>query len=1011
MLRSKVLRLLVLLSLVLGMLGPAPARLVQAQDATAQATTIIAALSDYGSGETTEQTVATMIAGWNPAAIVTAGDNYHYQNCNSYETCVGNYYGSFVTAQTFYPTLGNHDYDNPPVGLTDWNNYFTYLPTNSDAQRRWYDVVVGDVHFFMLDANYNQSTQSTWLSTVVPASTSVWNIAVLHQAPYSTGYYGDIAASQMSYGTYGIDFVICGHNHHFERLYKADGGKDVRYFIDGYGGSASHSQCGTNTSAATSEFCLANTPGAIKITASDTSITFEYYSSAGVVQSTYTQDAEEPGPNIVTVGTLSPFSTTPGTPSAAQSYTVSGSLLTEGILITAPSGFEISTASGGPYSGSLTLPQSGGTVASTPVYVRLTGAEGTFSGNITHASAGATTRNVAVSGTAAFCYSVNLVAAEDTYLSANDVTYNNGGNASLHVNATTGTNRRTALLKWDLSGIPADATVSAASMTIYVSDASPLVFNLYNLRRSWVEGTSTQAASSTSANWNTYDGANTWGTGGAANTSSDRYDTNLWNATSTSYSTTGSKTIDLNANGVAVVQGWVAGTLTNYGVIMQTYSGTTNNALFFASSENSTVANRPKLNISYCAAPTVPTIYTSGTLSAFHTTPGTPSAAQSYSVSGVLLTEGILITAPTGFELATASGGPYSGSLTLPQSGGNVASTPIYVRLTGAAEGSFGGNITHTSAGATQKDVAASGTVDWCVTVSFQQGTAGYDGARDTHLYQYSPTYNYGVSTPLLIDSDEPSQQDNYDVSALLYWDISSIPAGSTISSASITVNVENVTDATPGFNLYAMLQGWTEGTGNGSATGNGATWNTYDGTNAWPGGAGGAGASDRGTTALANLAPTSTGSYQVTLNASALAVLEGWVNTPAGNNGFMIHAGTEDNGMDISSREAVTITARPKLTIDYCAGGGTGKLGDVNDDGEANSTDALIVLSADAGIDTVAFCPMNCGDVNSDGVVNSTDALIILSFDAGMSVPFPVETGACPSNVTPPPGCGGTRN
>ena len=71
-----------------------------------------------------------------------------------------------------------------------------------------------------------------------------------------------------------------------------------------------------------------------------------------------------------------------------------------------------------------------------------------------------------------------------------------------------------------------------------------------------------------------------------------------------------------------------------------------------------------------------------------------------------------------------------------------------------------------------------------------------------------------------------------------------------------------------------------------------------------------------------------------------------------------------------------------------------------------ANSTDALIVLSADAGLNTSAFCPMNCGDTNADGLVNSTDALIILSHDAGLSVPFAVGQPGCPATVTAPPGC-----
>ena len=82
------------------------------------------------------------------------------------------------------------------------------------------------------------------------------------------------------------------------------------------------------------------------------------------------------------------------------------------------------------------------------------------------------------------------------------------------------------------------------------------------------------------------------------------------------------------------------------------------------------------------------------------------------------------------------------------------------------------------------------------------------------------------------------------------------------------------------------------------------------------------------------------------------------------------------------------------------------GILGDVNSDAPANSTDALIVLSADANLDTSQFCPMNCGDVNADGLVNSTDALIILSYDAGMIIPFTVGQTGCPASVTAPPGC-----
>jgi hypothetical protein len=82
------------------------------------------------------------------------------------------------------------------------------------------------------------------------------------------------------------------------------------------------------------------------------------------------------------------------------------------------------------------------------------------------------------------------------------------------------------------------------------------------------------------------------------------------------------------------------------------------------------------------------------------------------------------------------------------------------------------------------------------------------------------------------------------------------------------------------------------------------------------------------------------------------------------------------------------------------------GTLGDVNSDGLVDSTDALIVLSADVGFNTSQFCPMNCGDVNGDGLIDATDALIILSYDVGFTVPFPVGQPACPPSVTQPPGC-----
>jgi endonuclease I len=88
--------------------------------------------------------------------------------------------------------------------------------------------------------------------------------------------------------------------------------------------------------------------------------------------------------------------------SAEMTYTVSGSDLTSDISITAPTGYEISETSGSGFSSSITLVQSGGTVASTTVYVRFTPTSvSAYSANITHESTGADIKYVALSGNGA----------------------------------------------------------------------------------------------------------------------------------------------------------------------------------------------------------------------------------------------------------------------------------------------------------------------------------------------------------------------------------------------------------------------------------------------------------------------------------------------------------------------------------------------------------------------------------------------------------------------------------
>ncbi len=83
------------------------------------------------------------------------------------------------------------------------------------------------------------------------------------------------------------------------------------------------------------------------------------------------------------------------------------------------------------------------------------------------------------------------------------------------------------------------------------------------------------------------------------------------------------------------------------------------------------------------ASSTTPTITGAATAAAFTTTYGTPSAVQSFAVSGTSLTADIVATAPTGFEVSS-DGTTYGPTATFVQTGGSAGGT-LRVRLAATA--------------------------------------------------------------------------------------------------------------------------------------------------------------------------------------------------------------------------------------------------------------------------------------------------------------------------------------
>jgi gliding motility-associated-like protein len=128
--------------------------------------------------------------------------------------------------------------------------------------------------------------------------------------------------------------------------------------------------------------------------------------------------------------------------------------------------------------------------------------------------------------------------------------------------------------------------------------------------------------------------------------------------------------------------------------------------------------------VSFDCSNTQPTISTTGTFSMFSTCTNTASATQSITISGSYLSDNIAITAPAGFEVSTSAGSGFGTTATLSQSGGNVSSTPIYIRITASATGTISGILSCTSTGASASTYTLTGTVNTLPVISTLTGAS-----------------------------------------------------------------------------------------------------------------------------------------------------------------------------------------------------------------------------------------------------------------------------------------------
>ncbi|GAA4460298.1 hypothetical protein GCM10023093_02690 [Nemorincola caseinilytica] len=186
--------------------------------------------------------------------MLLVGDNaYNSGTDNEYQTGFFNaYQGNILKNHMLFPAPGNHDYYASGTGQNDKNvPYYSIfsmpaagqcggVPSGTEA---YYSYNWGDVHILSLDSYGRENAGTTrlydtagaqvqWIKADLAANTKKWVIAYWHHPPYTMGSHtsdgeGELVSIRENFirilERYGVDMIICGHSHDYERSYLMKG--------------------------------------------------------------------------------------------------------------------------------------------------------------------------------------------------------------------------------------------------------------------------------------------------------------------------------------------------------------------------------------------------------------------------------------------------------------------------------------------------------------------------------------------------------------------------------------------------------------------------------------------------------------------------------------------------------------------------------------------------------------------------------------------------------------------
>jgi tartrate-resistant acid phosphatase type 5 len=260
---------------------------------------VFAIIGDYGDHSIHEQQVAAMVHSWQVDFIITTGDNnYPWGRRSTLRRNILQYYGDYIynpdaparlrthgradstRVNRFFPCPGNHDHYSSRK-LKPYRSCFTLPGDELNYNFRW-----GPIDFYSINSKLSghvpccDSTPASWLKQQLGYHTDRFKLVYFHHPPYSPGEHGSATDMQWPFAAWGVDAVLCGHEHFYARILdKSTQGKPL-YIISGNAGNTRLYGCDAHpldTARYDMAMCDAGHWGAIKARANSTSMILEYY--------------------------------------------------------------------------------------------------------------------------------------------------------------------------------------------------------------------------------------------------------------------------------------------------------------------------------------------------------------------------------------------------------------------------------------------------------------------------------------------------------------------------------------------------------------------------------------------------------------------------------------------------------------------------------------------------------------------------------------------------------------